>query len=376
MGIILMADNHITPADLRRVVLFAAFVYLSIRFIDAIAGIILIFGIILLATLILNPIVTWLERHKAPRAFSSFVLALLALAAIVLTVWLVIPPLVTQFWDLASNVPNYLTRLRDWLGREFPGLARQTPTSTDVIIEQAIERIVPVLGGLTGYALSFVNLLASVFIILISTIFALSNPRPVVQGFLAMFPTDQRQRIVDTVQEISIQMRAWALGTIINMLIIFVLTWVALALIGIDGAFLFAVIAGVLEVVPYVGPIVAGALPTLVALGQDPMLAVWVVIAFVVIQQAESQLVIPLVMSGQLQQHPLSIIFFVLVMGGLFGLIGIFLAVPAAAVVKVLLNRFYLEPRTIGEGHEISKGAEQVVSGRSREAPEENQPDG
>ncbi|HOP80728.1 MAG TPA: AI-2E family transporter, partial [Armatimonadota bacterium] len=115
------------------------------------------------------------------------------------------------------------------------------------------------------------------------------------------------------------------------------------------------------EAVPTVGPIIAAIPPTLIALGEDPILALWVVIAYVVIQQVESQLIFPLVMSGQVELHPVSIIFAVLVMGGLFGIIGIFLAVPAAMLVKVLVYVFYIEPRNQGEEKSIEHGAEEMV---------------
>lgn len=358
-----MVEKYLTAADLRRVVLFAAFVYLAINFIDAIAGIILIFGIILLASLILNPLVSWLERYKVPRALSTFVIALLGLGSAAFLAWFVVPRVIDQFSGLTADLPLYISRLQGWIGRELPGAAERIP-SADVLVEEGIRRVGPFLGGLAGYALSFANLLVSLFVVLISTIFVLSNPRPIVQGFLSLFPPEPRQRVIDTVQSISLQMRAWALGTLIDMLLVFILTWIALSILGIEAAFLFAVLAGVLELVPILGPIVAAVPPTLIALAEDPILALWVVIAYIIIQQLESNLIIPLVMGGQLKQHPLSIIFSVLVMGGIFGLIGIFLALPTAAAVKTIINKFYIEPLIESGENRLPEETEHIVSGQ------------
>lgn len=357
-----MAENRLTAADLRRVVLFAAFVYLAIRFIGTIAGIILVFGIVLLLSIILNPIVSWLERYKIPRALSTFALAAAALGLIWLFMWLIVPRLAEQFAGLAADSPAYLSSLQGWAERELPDVAKRIP-SPDVLIEEGVRRIGPLLGGLAGYAVSFANLLASMFVIFISTAFVLSNPRPIVQGFLALFPAKSRKKVIDTVQSISQQMKAWALGTIIGMLIVFTLTWIGLSILEMEAAFLFAVIAGLLEIVPIIGPIAAAVPPVLVALAQDPIFALWVALIFVIIQQLESNLIIPLVMGGQLKQHPLSIIFAVLIMGGIFGLVGIFLAVPIVATVKILITKFYIEPLMESEENRLPEETEQIISG-------------
>jgi predicted PurR-regulated permease PerM len=360
-----MAEDRITAADLRGVVIFAAFVYLAIRFIGAIAQILLVFGIILLITLIMNPVITWLEQRKIPRFVSVSLFAILTVVLVGLVAWLVVPRVAHEFWILASGVPSYLDRLRSWLGSQFPGAAGRVPiVSPETLIRLATERLGPLLGGITGYAISIAGVVVSALVIFISTIYALASPTPLVQGLLVLFPREQRTRVIEVVHDITLQMRAWALGTGIGMILIFLLTWVVLAALGLKSAFLIGVIAGALEIVPVLGPFIAGSLAVLAALGQDPSIAIWVFIAFVGIQQVEGHVIIPLVMSGQLQLHPISVIFAVLVMGGLFGIIGIFLASPVAAVTKVLVYKLYVEPKADVEEHELAKATEQVVTGQ------------
>jgi len=364
-----MAENRLTARDLRGIIIFAALVYLAIVFIGAIAKVIVVFSIILLLTLILNPVVTWLERCRIPRFVSALVIAILLLGLLALIAWAVVPRVIAEFSSLISHIPGYLARLRDWTAERFPDLARQIPVSSEAIVRRGLERIVPLLGGITGYALSLADVLVSAFIIFISTIYSLSNPRPMAQGFLALFPQRYRPKVIETTYEISLQMRAWAFGTLIAMAMIFGLTWIALTLLKVQASFLLGLFAGVMEVVPVLGPVISGAFAVLVALGQSPILALWVLIVFIGIQQVEGHLIIPLVMSSRLQLHPVSVIFAVLVMGGLFGLVGVFLATPAAAIVKVLVSKFYLEPTESYEKETLPAEAEKIVAGPEQPPP-------
>ncbi|HOK52956.1 MAG TPA: AI-2E family transporter [Armatimonadota bacterium] len=360
-----MAEDRLSTTDIKGLISFgillAAFIYLAIRFIDAIAGVLIVFGIVLLAALVLNPIVSWAEQHKVPRVLSTIILALLLIGFLVLLGFLIIPPAVSQFTQLITEIPVYLDNMRSWANDRFPNIASRIPASGETLVQETIQRIVPLLGGILGYAASFANLIVTAFLIFLATIYVLTNPLPLLQGFIALFPQKRREKVINATQRLSRQMLSWAYGTLISMFLVFGMTWLALSIIGVEAAFLFALIAGVFEAVPTVGPIIAAIPPTLIALGEDPILALWVVIAYVVIQQVESQLIFPLVMSGQVELHPVSIIFAVLVMGGLFGIIGIFLAVPAAMLVKVLVYVFYIEPRNQGEEKSIEHGAEEMV---------------
>ena len=97
--------------------------------------------------------------------------------------------------------------------------------------------------------------------------------------------------------------------------------------------------------IPNIGPVLSALPPLLITLAIDPMLAVYVLVLYIVIQQLENNLIVPLVMGQSLNLHPLSVTFTVLVMGALFGLLGAILAVPLCAVIKVCWEEFYLIPR-------------------------------
>lgn len=350
-------------------VIFAAAVYLSIRFIGAILGIIILFSLVALIVLILTPGVGWLERHKVPRPVSAGIMALVVLGTIGVVGWLVIPPAAREMKDLARHLPDYIAKTQKWLA-DRGGVIGTSTSSVNLsrVTEMLSTKTGPILSRIGTYTLSAVTLIVSAFVVFVSVIYTLASPRPIVEGALRLFGPDQSRRIADVIQKIALQMRHWAMAMGAGMTAIFALTWILLGLIlHVPFAFLFSVIAGLLEIVPTIGPILSAIPPIVVTLASDPTKAVWIAVGFIVIQQIEGHLIIPLILGGGLKLHPVGVIFAVLVMGGLFGVVGIFLAVPALAVIKTLIEEFYLLPK--GE-YDVSGNVEQIVSGQP---DEENQ---
>lgn len=351
-----MPERGLTRRDLYSAIIFAALVYFAVRFITGIVDVLLIFSVTILVVTILNPMVSWLERRRIPRPVSAAVLAVGTIGVMTLVLYLVIPPAIDQLQELTKQVPSAVQTLQDRsarLAQDYPALQRIVPRA-DVIDPQTIQEFGrSIIGGASTVTASAVGALAGAFLVFILTIYALSNPKPLVDGVLRAVRPDQRPTLLAAGQRLGMQVRAWGVGVLVGMFAIFALTWIVLSIIGIKQAFLFAVIAGLLEAVPIIGPVIAAIPPIIVAVLQSPILAIWVALAFLVIQQVESNLLVPMIMSRQLSLHPVTVIFSVLVMGGLFGIIGIFLAVPAAALVGVLYDELYICRRDGSCGHPV-----------------------
>lgn len=366
-------NQKITPREIRKLIvfgiLFATAVYLAIKFIVTIVGVVVLFSLVALIVIVLNPLVGWLERRRIPRPLSAGVLALAALGLVGLLAWLAIPIAVREARDLISHAPQYASSVSRFLASK--GLAASdAPVRAEQISDIAFSKAGAVLSRIGAYTMSIAGLVASGLIVFISVIYALSSPRPLAEGLLRMLPPDGRGHFTDVMQQVSVQMRQWALSMIAGMAAIFVLTWILLGpILHVQFAFVFALLAGLLEIVPTIGPVASAVLPVLVALAQDPLKAVWVVVGFIIIQQVESHLIIPLILGRGVRLHPLTVVFSVVVMALLFGIIGIFLAVPVAAVTKTLVEEFYLKPREAGE-KDLSEHVEQIVSGQTEEEPE------
>lgn len=339
-------SGAITGRDLRGAILFGALVYLAIRFIGQIADVLLIFSIVAILTIALTPSVSWLAARRIPRQVSAGALAIVLLAAVAVPVYLLTPPAIRQLEDIWRQAPDVLDSAQTWLRRfaaTYPVLAEYVPKDLSSYRDTISQAAGSLLGGVTRVTASAAGLVAGLFLIGISTIYSLALPDPLVNGLLNAFGPDYRERARAAGQRLNAQIRAWARGVVIAMAAVFFATWIGLAIVGVKQALLFAVIAGVLEAVPIVGPVISAIPPVVVALALgNPTMALWIIVVFVVVQQFENHVLIPLIMSHQLSLHPVTVIFAVLVMGGLFGLVGVLLATPAAAAAGILYDEFHL----------------------------------
>jgi len=190
---------------------------------------------------------------------------------------------------------------------------------------------------------SVVSILSFGVVILIATLYTVARPAPLVNGFVALFPAGRRQRVRGVLVSMYGAVQRWFLGQLASMTIIGLLFTVAMLIIGIPFALLLGIFAGLISFVPYVGPLISVIPPVLLALTSNPIDAVWVLLAYSLIQAIEGNLVQPLVMSRAISLHPAVLVFALLIMGTLFGFVGVFLAVPLVAVLHVLLRELWIE---------------------------------
>lgn len=347
-----MEQRALTGRDLRMAILFAAAVYLAIRFIAHVANILLILGVSALIATALTPITDTLHRYRIPRQLSTALLIVIMLLGVAGVSYLMVPPAVRQVTELAKHVPEYFQTAREWTERI--GFQKYLPENLEPKNLASLAR--PVLTGASRATVSAAGAIGSVFLVFVITVHILINPNPVTRGILASIDPGNREKVREVGRQIAEKIRAWVGGILLGMLFVFLITWAILSIIGLEQAFLFAVIAGLFEAVPVIGPIISAVPPIVVTLfSGEPIKALWVFIGFLVIQQFEGNVLMPLVMSKQLSLHPVTVILAVLIMGGLFGIVGVFLAAPAAAAVGILINEFYLKPRELAENFSSQK---------------------
>lgn len=309
-------------------------------------GTILAFLLTILLSIILSAPVNYLARKGLPRTWG--VLAVIAALAIVL--WLfglaLVPAVETQSRQFAEAFPTLLeealalaNRLQSFFGlgtqigldpESLSGVGREVLTGSTVSTAAGV--------GLT--AATVVSLAAVVFI---STIYLVIRPEPWVNGFVSLFPAEWRQRTREVLQVLYQTVQRWFLGQLAAMTFIAVFWAISLSLIGVPFALLLGIFSGLISFIPYLGALISIVLPLLLALISDPFSAVWVILAFIIIQQIEGNLLQPIVMSRAVDLHPAVVIFAILVMGTLFGLIGVFLAVPLVAVLQVLVRELWVQ---------------------------------
>jgi predicted PurR-regulated permease PerM len=310
------------------------------------SGAILAFLLTILLSIILSAPVNYLARRGVPRTWG----VMAVIAAIGGVFWLLglalVPAVEMQSREFAEAFPTLLdealalaNQAQSFFGlgtqigmnpESFSGLGREVLTGSAVSTAAGV--------GLT--AATVVSLAVVVFI---STIYLVIRPEPWVNGFVSLFPAGWRQRTREVLQTLYQTVQRWFLGQLAAMTFIGVFWAISLSLIGVPFALLIGIFSGLISFIPYLGALISIAVPVLLALISDPFTVVWVILAFVIIQQIEGNILQPIVMSRAVDLHPALVVFAILVMGTLFGLIGVFLAVPLVATLQVLVRELWVQ---------------------------------
>ncbi len=311
-------------------------------------GVIEVLALALLIALILDPAVNLLVSLRFPRFLALLVVLGGVVVGLGLLGYIVLPILSDQGSDFLARAPGVVRgvqeRVRD-LAESYPSLGGSIGGGVASLnLTDAIQEVIQRAGELYTLTTRGAGLLLQAIGAVVMALYMVSNPRPLVNGVLALFPPERRGRVEDILLLIRDRVSGWIIGQIAAMVLIFVLTWIGLAALDVEYAFTFAVLTGFLEIVPFFGPILAAIPPTLAAFADSPTKALVVVVVYVAVHQIEAHVISPMVMARSVQLHPVMVILAVLAMGNLLGFVGVVLAVPTAAVVTVLLDELYVKP--------------------------------
>jgi putative permease len=346
-----------------------ALLILAALLVWALKPVLLLFAIVFLLAIVLNPIVAFLERKGLKRGWAVGLLLLAFAGLLAFALLFLVPPLLDQFGELIRQVPQVWGRLRSQVetwGLRYPEVQRALPAA-DQVVSGIGQRTGDLMRILAQSAFSVVGGVLGLVFGLLLLVFVLSDPQPLVARYLALVPNRHRDNARRTLARLMAQMAAWARGVVINGTLMGVSTGVALGLIGVQPALVFGVLAFVGEFVPMIGPIVMSFPALLVALSLGPGKFVGALVAILIIQQVEQNLLVPFIFGQAMDLHPANILFFTLAMSSLFGLAGAVLAVPAAALFKIVVDEFYLSHRSLDQAR-IEAQARHLVSAKRGEA--------
>jgi predicted PurR-regulated permease PerM len=275
---------------------------------------------------------------------------MLALITVTTTIILfAIPPLSRQLQELMHSTPNMWQGIRtriEWLTKNYPQVREALP-GTDEITSKAAAAAATIGNILLRSTLGLVGGVASVVLAILLLTFVLANPRPLVAAYLALAPDRYREQAHRTLARMMRQMIAWARGVAINGVITGLSIGVLLSLVGVQPALIFGVFAFFGEFLPNIGAFLVSIPILLVALSMGAT-KFWLALGVIVlVYQVELNVLVPGVLGKEMRLHPVNILFFTLATAELFGLLGVFLAVPAAALVQIVIDEFYLRPRKL-----------------------------
>jgi predicted PurR-regulated permease PerM len=309
---------------------------------------------------VIRPAVLWLYRRGLPQIAGVILVYLLLLALITGFVLLLFPLIVEQGTTIAAAVPGYYQSLRDWMAN-IPNqlivrLGEFLPATLPSLepIEQTGQQVLTSTGQALGYvALAAEIIFIAIAILLLAYYWTLNGPRTI-QSLILLVPKGQRLSIYELITAMEAKVGYYIAGQGVLCLVIGIMALVAYLLIGLPNALVLALVAGVMEAVPIIGPLL-GAIPAVViALAIAPSKLIWVVVATVVIQQVENSILVPRVMRKAVGVNPFVSLLAIFAFNSLFGIAGALMAIPIAAILQLILDRFVFQPGT--QETEITKG--------------------
>jgi predicted PurR-regulated permease PerM len=309
---------------------------------------------------VIRPVVTWLYSRGVSRMAGGIFVYLLLLTLLTGFVLLLYPLIAEQSGKIIASVPDYYHSLRGWMVN-FPNqmivrLSEFLPTTLPSLgpVLQTGQQMLASAGQALGYVTSATSIIFTATTVLLLAFYWTLYGTRTIQSLLLLVPKSQRESIRDLVSAMETKVGAYVGGQGILCLVIGIMALVAYLLIGLPNALVLALVAGVLEAVPMVGPLL-GAIPAaVIALSIGPSKLIWVIAATIVIQQLENILLVPRVMRKAVGVNPFVSLLALFAFSSLFGIAGALMAIPIAAIIQLLLDRFVFHPAAMEP--EVSAG--------------------
>lgn len=295
----------------------------------------------LFLTLALNPLVEWLGRRGLKRSLSVGIVFVGVLVVFTLLGLLVFPPVVSQGGDLVQEAPSYVDRIFNaaWvkeLDKNYDVVEKINDEFNKRLTDETF--IGSVLGGVLGAGRAVLNGVFQTFTILILTLYFLASLPKMKRTAYSMVPASRRHRVVQLSEEIMRRTGSYAIGQVAIATINAVLSYVMMTLLGIPYAAVLAVVVGFLGLIPMVGATLGAGLVCLVAFFDEPRIALFAGLYYLVYQQVENYVIAPKIMQRTVSVPGALTVVAALAGGTLLGVLGALLAIPVAAAVLLLVD--------------------------------------
>lgn len=268
----------------------------------------------------------------------------LALAA---AVFLVLGVLVGVFAFFGRQVANEFATIQERLPQALASVEAQLDEwglgeSVRQLVEQGAGDVGTVLSQAGGYAIAAGSGLTDFLLVFVGAIFLAAQPKLYRRGVIALVPKPREELAEQAMDDGSRALKGWLRGQIMSMIAVTILTFAGLWALGVPAALGLALIAGLLDFIPFVGPIIAAVPAILLAFLQGPSVALWTLGLYLLVQQIQGNLLQPLVQRYAVDVPPAVLLFAVAAAGALFGFLGILLSAPLTVVAYVMIQRLYV----------------------------------
>jgi predicted PurR-regulated permease PerM len=295
----------------------------------------LLFGAVLVAIL-LRALAQQIQRITSmPDTWSLWTSMLITLVVVVGFAMVLGSQIRSQTAEVIERAPELLMSLQSWIG--VGDLENWLAERAQSILEAS--SLVSSVAGVTGRAL---GIAANVLLVVVAGIYLAIDPGTYRRGVLAIVPVRHRADAAETMNLLGEALKLWLLGQLLAMLLVGTLTAIGLWLLGVPSALALGFLAGLLDFVPYVGPVLAALPAILVGLGESPTTVLWILGLYLLIQQVEGILIMPLVQQSTVHLPPVATLFAIVAFGILLGPLGLIFATPLAVFCFVLVKKLWI----------------------------------
>ena len=307
---------------------------LLVWFLYVIRDILILFFIVLVIVASLAPLVNRMSRY-IPRVLAVIILTIIFFGVLVAIGFVIVPPIIIQLKTLAINLPIIISKL----GPVYQSIQHSIGNYQEGLFNLS-SQLGKISSRLYSTTLGFVSGIVAVVTILVLAFYMLLEQDAIKNFLHQTVPGERKEKIFEITKKIGQKMGGWLRGQALLMLIVGVADSIALVSLGIPYALTLAVWGGITEVIPYIGPWLGLAPALIIAFTISPLKGLLILIAYVIIQQLESQFLVPKILGKAVGLSPVIIILALLIGAKLMGILGVIIAVPVAAAIAVLIQEW------------------------------------
>ena len=343
-----MSERSSSAVAYRAVLLAAGLLVFGLLFQQLVTLMVAVLMTVLIA-IPLSAFANLLERRRIPRPIGAGLGLLLLVGVVAGLLALLIPPFVDEVEEFVDDVPRIVNDLgedlHDLTGADSGEIGREAQDFLQGFVDEP-EKLI---GPITSIGLGLAGVLGALLLMLVTAYFMAANPRPLVDSALSLVPPAHREHAAAIADRLRATWIGWMGGLIVDMTVTGVLLYIGFRLIDLDFAILFATLAALFTVVPYYGAFASGLPAVLFALADSPGKALLTLLIYVAVQQFEGNVTVPLVMAKAVKLHPAVIAIGVIVVGQLFGVVGLIVSVPILSAIVILVDELWVKPMNSAE---------------------------
>ncbi|HHX01515.1 MAG TPA: AI-2E family transporter [Firmicutes bacterium] len=286
------------------------------------------------------PLVSVFERREVPRPIAIILVYLLFAVFVGISVSFLIPQLAQEVDELLKTIPDQTEKLADglslWRSLDQISVPEVLQTGFDLVVGRIQQLVEGVAQRIAGILVGMFSQIISLLIAPILAFYLLRDLEVIKRRTIMSIPKQYRLTVYKLCKEMNRVLNGFIRGQLVNALLVGSLIAIGLAVLGVKYALFIGLLAGVFNIIPYFGPVIGFIPASLFALAKSPISVLWVLVLFIVVNQLEANIISPKIIGERVGLHPLAVIFAIFAGGELMGIIGMLIAVPAAAIVRIV----------------------------------------